>query len=58
MEKRTIHGHRWCDEAAIAQLVEGGETVYPLQLAELLAEANALAAPGSTGPARQLQSIR
>ncbi|KAA0101088.1 NUDIX domain-containing protein [Mycolicibacterium sp. P1-18] len=58
LETRTIHGHRWCDEATIAQLVEGGETVYPLQLAELLAEANALAAPGSTGPARQLQSIR
>ena len=34
------------------ELVDGGETVYPLQLGELLAEANALAAAGSTGPAR------
>jgi 8-oxo-dGTP pyrophosphatase MutT (NUDIX family) len=58
LETRTIHGHRWCDEDTIAELVEGGETVYPLQLGELLAEANAMAAPGSTGPARQLQSIR
>ena len=58
LETRTIHGHRWCDEDTIAELVEGGETVYPLQLGELLAEANAMAAPGSTGPARQPQSIR
>ena len=58
LETRTIHGHRWCDEDTIAELVEGGETVYPLQLGELLAEANAMAAPGATGPARQLQSIR
>jgi 8-oxo-dGTP pyrophosphatase MutT (NUDIX family) len=58
LENRTIHGHRWCDEATIAALVDGGETVYPLQLGELLAEANALVAPGSSGPARELQSIR
>ena len=58
LETRTIHGHRWCDEPTIAELVAGGETVYPLQLAELLAEATAMAAAGSTGPARQLQSIR
>jgi 8-oxo-dGTP pyrophosphatase MutT (NUDIX family) len=58
LENRTIHGHRWCDEATIAALVDGGETVYPLQLGELLAEANALVAPGSGGPARELQSIR
>ena len=53
LETRTIHGHRWCDEAAIAALVDGGETVYPLQLGELLAEANALVArrlqPGRRG---------
>ena len=58
LEQRTIHGHRWCDEATIAELVDGGETVYPLQLGELLAEANALAAPGSPGPGRETQSIR
>ncbi|MET0456658.1 MAG: NUDIX domain-containing protein [Mycobacterium sp.] len=57
LEERTIHGHRWCDEATIADLVDGGETVYPLQLGELLAEANAMAAPGSIGPGREMQSI-
>ena len=58
LERRTIHGHRWCDEATIAELVDLGETVYPLQLAELLAEANALGLAGSAGPSRELQSIR
>jgi 8-oxo-dGTP pyrophosphatase MutT (NUDIX family) len=55
LERRTIHGHRWCDEAAIGELADRGETVYPLQLAELLAEADAMA---SGGPTRELQSIR
>ena len=69
LERRTIHGHRWCDEAAIGDLVAGGETVYPLQLGELLTEANTLFAVESgalragadrpsSGPARELQSIR
>ena len=58
LETRTIHGHRWCDERTIAELADRGETVYPLQLGELLAEANALVAPGSSGTARELQSIR
>jgi 8-oxo-dGTP pyrophosphatase MutT (NUDIX family) len=58
LERRTIHGHRWCDEAAIGELVDRGETVYPLQLGELLAEAAALSASGSRGPSRELQSIR
>jgi 8-oxo-dGTP pyrophosphatase MutT (NUDIX family) len=58
LENRTIHGHRWCDGETIAALVDGGETVYPLQLGELLDEANALVAAGSTGPAQDLQSIR
>jgi 8-oxo-dGTP pyrophosphatase MutT (NUDIX family) len=58
LENRTIHGHRWCDEEAIAALVQRGETVYPLQLGELLAEANALVGGGSEGAARELQSIR
>ncbi|MET0475609.1 MAG: NUDIX hydrolase [Mycobacterium sp.] len=58
LERRTIHGHRWCDEATIGELVDQGETVYPLQLGELLTEANALGTSGSSGPARELQSIR
>ncbi len=56
LENRYIHCHRWCDAADIADLVAAGETVYPLQLSELLAEAVALAG-APVGP-RQLQSIR
>jgi 8-oxo-dGTP pyrophosphatase MutT (NUDIX family) len=56
LESRYIHCHRWCDTADIAAVVAAGETVYPLQLSELLAEAIALA--GAPDPARQLQSIR
>ncbi|TVS89621.1 NUDIX hydrolase [Mycobacterium helveticum] len=55
LERRYIHGHRWCDAADIAELVAAGQTVYPLQLAELLGEAAAFA--GSRAP-RQLPSIR
>ena len=42
----------------IGELVARGETVYPLQLGELLSEANALADAQGAGPQRQLQSIR
>jgi len=55
LERRYIQGHRWCDAADIAELVAAGQTVYPLQLAELLGEAAAFA--GSRAPG-QLQSIR
>jgi 8-oxo-dGTP pyrophosphatase MutT (NUDIX family) len=58
LERRYIHGHRWCDGPVIKELEASGETVYPLQLADLLEEANALAAAGSGGQARELQSIR
>ncbi len=37
LERRYIHGHRWCDATMIGELVAKGETVYPLQLGELLA---------------------
>ena len=43
LERRYIHGHRWCDAAAIGELVGRGQQVYPLQLGELLADANRLA---------------
>ena len=56
LENRYIHCHRWCDTADIADLVAAGETVYPLQLSELLTEAIALA--GTPDRAPQLQSIR
>jgi 8-oxo-dGTP pyrophosphatase MutT (NUDIX family) len=55
LERRTIHGHRWCDAAAITELERAGETVYPRQLGELLAEANDMV---SGRPPRALQSIR
>jgi 8-oxo-dGTP pyrophosphatase MutT (NUDIX family) len=58
LERRYIHGHRWCDATMIDELVAEGETVYPLQLGELLEEANALADARGVGPHRQLQSIR
>ena len=55
LELRTIHGHRWCDDAAIRELVAGGETVYPLELRDRLPEANAVA---SGQAAQALQTIR
>jgi 8-oxo-dGTP pyrophosphatase MutT (NUDIX family) len=58
LERRYIHGHRWCDETMIGELVAKGETVYPLQLGELLSEANALAEAQGAGAQRQLQLIR
>jgi 8-oxo-dGTP pyrophosphatase MutT (NUDIX family) len=58
LERTYIHGHRWCDATMIDELVANGEKVYPRQLGELLAEANALAdAPGAIAQ-RSLQSIR
>lgn len=56
LERRYIHGHRWCDAADIAALVASGEVVYPVQLGELLVEANALADAGTE--AREPQPIR
>ncbi|MGY4708500.1 NUDIX hydrolase [Mycolicibacterium sp. CBM1] len=58
LELRYIHGHRWCDCATIAQLAAAGETVYPLQLGELLAEANLLADGHVGGATTELKSIR
>ncbi|MGO9185225.1 NUDIX hydrolase [Mycobacterium sp.] len=43
LERRYIHGHRWCDADDIAGLVAAGQTVYPLQLGELLPAASRLA---------------
>ena len=55
LERRYIHGHRWCDAADIAQLVALGQTVYPMQLSGLLTDAAALAGGRAPGP---LLSIR
>jgi 8-oxo-dGTP pyrophosphatase MutT (NUDIX family) len=56
LENRYIHCHRWCDAADIEELAGAGETVYPLQLSELLTEAAAQAS--APDRPRQLQSIR
>lgn len=58
LERRYIHGHRWCDETMIGELVAKGETVYPLQLGELLAQAGELADVRGAGPGTQPQLIR
>lgn len=65
LERHYIHGHRWCDATMIAELVAGGEAVYPLQLGELLAQANDLAEQSTATLAntresayRELQAIR
>jgi 8-oxo-dGTP pyrophosphatase MutT (NUDIX family) len=58
LERRYIHGHRWCDRAAIAALAAAGEAVYPRQLGELLEQAIALAdapVPQTPGPALQIR---
>ncbi|WP_396929288.1 NUDIX domain-containing protein [Mycolicibacterium sp.] len=56
LELRYIHGHRWCDSATIDQLATNGQTVYPLQLGELLEEANLLA-DGLGGADKELHPI-
>ncbi|BBY29566.1 NUDIX hydrolase [Mycolicibacterium sediminis] len=57
LERRYIQAHRWCDEATIRSLAAGGETVYPVQLADRLAEADRLAAATSSPAGRELESI-
>jgi len=58
LERRYIHGHRWCDSDDIAALVDAGEAVYPVQLADLLPEANALADTNAVAQRREPQPIR
>ena len=55
LERRYIHGHRWCDADDIAGFVAVGQIVYPLQLSELLSAAAEMAGGRAPG---QLQSIR
>lgn len=57
LELRYIHGHRWCDAAAIAALAACGQRVYPLELGDLLEEANLLADAADNRPTRP-RSIR
>lgn len=57
LERRTIHGYRWCDATVIQELVADGQTVYPLQLGELLDQAGVLA-DGPARPTGQAVQIR
>lgn len=57
LERRYIHGHRWCDAPCIAALTAAGQRVYPLQLGDLLVEANLLA-DGAVEGAPEPRSIR
>ncbi|HET7742131.1 MAG TPA: exopolyphosphatase, partial [Mycobacterium sp.] len=58
LERRYIHGHRWCDAADIRELVARGEMVYPVQLGDRLSEANALVSAARPARGGELQSIR
>lgn len=58
LERTYIHGHRWCDRDDIAQLVDAGEAVYPVQLGDLLPEANAVAEANSAAQRREPLPIR
>jgi 8-oxo-dGTP pyrophosphatase MutT (NUDIX family) len=58
LERSYIHGHCWCDETMIDELVAKGQSVYPLQLGELLARAGELADVRGAGPGTQPQLIR
>jgi 8-oxo-dGTP pyrophosphatase MutT (NUDIX family) len=58
LERSYIHCHRWCGTDEIADLVAAGQTVYPRQLPELLADAIALADDRAPGRLPALQSIR
>jgi len=55
VERRSITGNKWCTSADIVALNDSGETVYPYELADLLAEARSVAAdPGQP----EVRSIR
>lgn len=57
LENRYIHGHRWCSASAIAELIAAGQKVYPLELADRLAEACAAADRGAIGGPESVRSI-
>lgn len=58
LEHRYIRGHRWCDASDIAGLEASGQTVYPLQLGELLSTANEVADGAGMQSSRSLLAIR
>lgn len=58
LERRYIHGARWCSPDEIAELTARGEQVYPRQLGELLSAAVELADQAADRDAVVPQSIR
>jgi 8-oxo-dGTP pyrophosphatase MutT (NUDIX family) len=56
LEHRYIYCHRWCDADEIAELAAAGQTVYPLQLGDRLADVAALADAAGAPP--RLEPIR
>ncbi|BBZ23429.1 NUDIX hydrolase [Mycolicibacter hiberniae] len=56
LEHRYLRGHRWCDAAQIKALAAAGETVYPLELGDRLAEVARLA-DGDVGADAGLRRI-
>lgn len=58
LENRYIRGHRWCDASEISALEATGQTVYPLQLGELLSTANKVADGAGAQSTSPLLAIR
>lgn len=58
LEHRYIRGHRWCDASDIAALEAAGQTVYPVQLGELLSTANEVADGAGIQSSPPLLAIR
>lgn len=57
LERRYIHGHRWCDAVVIDRLAAAGQRVYPRDLPILLEEAALLVDDPAAHPA-QPRTIR
>lgn len=55
VERRSVTGNKWCTPEDIAALDRSGETVYPYQLNELLAEAVAVAEGGGDPEVRSIR---
>jgi 8-oxo-dGTP pyrophosphatase MutT (NUDIX family) len=55
LEREAITGHKWCTAEDIAALDALGETVYPRELADLLAEAGQAVAAGGEPEVRSIR---
>lgn len=55
LERRAISGHRWCTPEDMRQIAAGGETVYPEDLPDLVAEVRGLLARGDEPGVRSIR---